>query len=325
MVYPKTDMHVLDPDLLKRIDSAKEELDQSKLEIFVQSLVDNVVKETLELAPIQDADNEGRKDEVIANYRAAWEYAITEDREFNLLFLTEVGGRVEPAFREMLRTFAKYRQQIVQLRGIDYCPPVDEARVREHLERVLKVLKNEDLHPVEEGMYLNFHLTRIQPFENGNKRTASVVMNTLLYQNGFPTVFVRPTERRTYATLLKNALQGFKEVEASQSDTAYRNLDFQQQGYMDFLGNKVLTALLAAQDQLKCVPHFTIHFSTSNPGTMYTAKKKIGAWFRAHGLISQEQLRPKERRMEVMGKIPYETLHSLLGPIRNLEYKIVSG
>ena len=49
----------------------------------------------------------------------------------------------------------------------------------------------------------HFRLTAIHPFDDGNGRTARLLMNLLLIRGGYPPVTVRPEDRKTYLDALE--------------------------------------------------------------------------------------------------------------------------
>ncbi len=319
-------MPILNEDLLGKIDEAKGKIDERKLDLFVDSLFQNLVEESIVNASIQDADNASRKDEVVKNFRKAWKWGWEHYHgQFALDLLTDIAGRVEPGQKALGREYADYRQTSASLKGWDYSPPADGARIQEHLDRLLSTLKTESLHPVEEAIFLYFHLTRIQSFDNGNKRTASIVMNLTLFYNGFPPAFINPREKNVYSALLKPALTEFMELGA-EGDVlkGFTSPGYRMRGFYELFGNKVLAHLQSAEDHLKYLPRYTVEFQTSDPGTMYTAKSKLRGWFDARKAPHLQTLKAHERTLEVVGQIPYEVIDSLLSPIRRLKYSITT-
>jgi Fic family protein len=51
----------------------------------------------------------------------------------------------------------------------------------------------------------HFRLVEIHPFSDGNGRTARLLMNLLLLQEGYPPVAVRPEDRKEYLDTLQHA------------------------------------------------------------------------------------------------------------------------
>lgn len=322
-------MGILNKEFLKFVDEAKSRLDDRKLDLLVQQMFSNLNQESIIYSSIQDADNAQRKEEVVHNFREAWELGKKiYTGEFTMVLLTEIAGRVEPCLREPRQDYASLRIGATSLPGISYYPPSDNARIRQDLERMFKVLEQEDLHPVEEAVFLYFHLVRIQPFDNGNKRTASAVMNLTLAHNGLPTIYVTPHERSTYATLLKAAIDGFRgqraiiETDLENGVGSYTHPDYQQEGFYAYLGKKVLDGLVMAEDKLKRLNKYDVSVSAKSPGALYTVKRRISSWFNRREAVYQVQLDKKRGNLKVVGNISYEVLDTIIRKGNGIKYSI---
>jgi fido (protein-threonine AMPylation protein) len=68
------------------------------------------------------------------------------------------------------------------------------------------------LHPVELAAEAHYRLVSIHPFVDGNGRTARLLMNLILLQNGYPPAIIRKRDRLRYIQSLEHAqLGGSKE------------------------------------------------------------------------------------------------------------------
>lgn len=68
------------------------------------------------------------------------------------------------------------------------------------------------LHPVELAAEAHYQLVTIHPFVDGNGRTARLLMNLILMQNGYPPALIRKRDRLRYINSLEQAqLGGSKE------------------------------------------------------------------------------------------------------------------
>lgn len=63
------------------------------------------------------------------------------------------------------------------------------------------------LHPVELAALFHFKFVFIHPFSDGNGRTARLLLNLILMQNGYPPIIIRadPQDRLEYYTTLEKA------------------------------------------------------------------------------------------------------------------------
>ncbi len=82
------------------------------------------------------------------------------------------------------------RKTMVGITGTNYRPLDNEHEIRESLEQLVKAL-NKLQNPVEKALLAVAMISYIQPFEDGNKRTARMVGNAILLANKFiPVSFV---------------------------------------------------------------------------------------------------------------------------------------
>jgi Fic family protein len=65
-----------------------------------------------------------------------------------------------------------------------------------------------DLHPVLKSAWLHYRLVEIHPFIDGNGRTARLLMNLILIQNGYPIAIIPPVNRSRYIDALQECSQG---------------------------------------------------------------------------------------------------------------------
>ena len=100
----------------------------------------------------------------------------------------------------------KYRSVNVLISGSRYRPP-DFLQVPSEMQRLMEwyALAKPSLHPVEAAALLHFHLARINPFADGNGRTARLLMNLSLMSDGYPPAIIKadPEHRRAYYDTLE--------------------------------------------------------------------------------------------------------------------------
>lgn len=314
---PKKENHMklLKPELLRKIDIAKSKLDQSKIPNFIGEMFRHMQDQTIENTSMQDGDNRERRVEVIQNFKNAWEYGMQNcPDKLDFLYLTEIAGRVEPTLRVPGQTYADFRKEIRQFLG-GYVPPADRGRIVSHLERMEKSEEIANFHPVERAIFDYFHLIRIQPFFNGNKRTSGIVMNTSLRKEGFLPISISNDQVPDFESYLIGAIDGFRELGAGNNleDTVpYLKPDFKQLQFYDFLGRKELCALTCAENNMAGLNAYTVSLRDNGPSTEYALKHKIRDYFKARGLPSEVRLDKSEKEIKVIGEIPMRTLELLV-------------
>lgn len=311
-------MGILNKDLLERVDDLKTRIDSSKLETFAESIFERVSRQVLAHAPIQDADNQRRGIEVVNNFQVAWDYASRNyPGSFNLPYLQEIAGRVEPNLRSPLKTYADFRKDSVRLLGYDFIPPTDESKIRDDLEKVIRSIERTGLHPLEEALFLYLNLARIQPFQNGNKRVSNIVMNVGLLREGFSPIPIPTNEEDLFKQYFEGALYGFQEDNQKagyNSLRSYLDPGIEQRQFYSYLAEREERALSRVVDRLKGLNQYMITFEAKSPNSAYLLKKQISGWFHR-----DKETRPfkgtidvKKGTLELVGEIPLITLKKIL-------------
>ncbi len=91
----------------------------------------------------------------------------------------------------------KYRTVAVRIAGSEVVLP-NALKVPELMKNFIKWLKDADAHPVDIAAKAHFDLVSMHPFVDGNGRTARLLMNLLLMQEGYPPALIRKEDRRIY-------------------------------------------------------------------------------------------------------------------------------
>lgn len=91
-----------------------------------------------------------------------------------------------------------YRRVAVRIAGVPVTLP-NPVKVPELMEDFAKWLhgKNKD-HPVKIGSEAHLRLVTIHPFVDGNGRTARLLLDLLLLQEGYPPALIRKEDRKAY-------------------------------------------------------------------------------------------------------------------------------
>lgn len=80
--------------------------------------------------------------------------------------------------------------------------------VKELLQWYKEEIRKNELHPVETAALLHYKLVRIHPFDDGNGRTARLLMNYELLRNDFPPVIIKSSDKKNYLFALNKADAG---------------------------------------------------------------------------------------------------------------------
>ncbi len=103
----------------------------------------------------------------------------------------------------------RYRNSSVIIGGAKHKPPeaIDVPKLMDDLMNFIKQNKNK-LHPIELAAIVHHKIVFIHPFFDGNGRTARLVMNIILMQNGYPLAIILKNDRKRYYNTLSKADKG---------------------------------------------------------------------------------------------------------------------
>lgn len=108
------------------------------------------------------------------------------------------------------------RNRIVGISGSAYTPLAMRQQLREQLGVLTQTIASKD-NAYEQTLIAVLGLSYLQPFEDGNKRTARILANSLLLRAGLAPLSYRSVDEREYkeATLIfyeQNSIQPFREL-----------------------------------------------------------------------------------------------------------------
>jgi Fic family protein len=304
---------ILDDILLNEIENAKDMVDKSRLPNFIDALFLDMEQQANEYGATSDEDNSVRV-EVVDNYQKAWDHAVkNQTGEFNTLLLRTIAALVEPCQAINSIKIADFRStNAYGWNDVQYCPPCGKDRIITHLGRMDKVLSNEHMHPFEEAIFTFYHIARIQPFEHGNKRTANIMMNSLLKNDDFAPIIFK--DQQKYRRLLSNAVKAFK-IDGAHSDDelfAYRNPGTEQLAFFSYVANIELSQLKTMRNILKGLNSYEVNITSKCPSCQYTVKRKIDSWFKSQSAPHKLHLSAKSGKLNIIGDIPYQTLYKII-------------
>ena len=152
---------------------------------------------------------------------SVWQYLANRKsirESFSPALILDVGRIIDP-------NNYGFRNHTVTL-NLNYTPP-NPAKVYDRVEECtekVRYMKN----PVEAAITIHLLLTGIQPFRDGNKRTARILQNRWLYEHSYPPVTIHPSERQIYIKLLESALIGYRDDDLKMIGSFY-----------SFMGSKI--------------------------------------------------------------------------------------
>ena len=101
-----------------------------------------------------------------------------------------------------------YRTIPVRISGSSVIFP-NSVKVPDLMDAFIKwIVSSVELHPVELASEAHYKFVTIHPFADGNGRTARLLMNLILMQNGYPPAIIRTRDRLKYIGGLEKAQLG---------------------------------------------------------------------------------------------------------------------
>lgn len=96
----------------------------------------------------------------------------------------------------------KTHQNFVRGSHFETTPPILVITDMKNYFKEYSELKKE-LHPLELAAWAHWKLVRIHPFQDGNGRTARIVMNYVLHKNGYAMIDIKTKEKQQYFNALE--------------------------------------------------------------------------------------------------------------------------
>lgn len=84
-------------------------------------------------------------------------------------------------------------------------PEETPAKMTDLIDWFRKQKENPDLNPIWLAAEFHYKFIRIHPFDDGNGRTARILMNFILMQAGFPPVIIKTEDKENYYSVLRQA------------------------------------------------------------------------------------------------------------------------
>lgn len=138
----------------------------------------------------------------------AYDYMLETARGGELVFSEKIICQLHALFYGGIdqEHAGKYRGVQVFISGTRYIPPAAEEVPGLMAELVAELNgKKDNLHPILLAAYAHRRLVDIHPFQDGNGRTARLLMNLILINKGYCLVSIPPILRHEYIAALQQA------------------------------------------------------------------------------------------------------------------------
>ena len=90
-------------------------------------------------------------------------------------------------------------------------PEETPARMHDLLDWYRKKAEEKDVSPITLAAQFHYRFIRIHPFDDGNGRTARILMNFILMQFGYPPAIIKTEDKQNYFAVLRQADAGVLE------------------------------------------------------------------------------------------------------------------
>jgi len=184
----------------------------SKIEGNTYSLIDTevLIKEN------REAKGHNREEAVmILNHKKALDYMLEKRSNFKQLSISKVEG-IHSLVVDDLGIGKGIRKRPVGIIGTSYIPLDNQHQIREAMQKMINTI-NSMQNIFAKALFVVAVLSYIQPFEDGNKRTARLLANALLLANNYCPLSFRSVDEVDYKKSLivffeQNNIRAFKEL-----------------------------------------------------------------------------------------------------------------
>ncbi len=161
--------------------------------------------------------------QMLLNHKKAIEYTYQNRDLFDRISIGKIID-IHTLLTDKLGIHKNFRKRIVRITGTKYLPPDNEFVIREAMEKLADLI-NEKENIFEKAFLMILLISYIQPFEDGNKRTARLSGNAILMNgNTCPLSYrsINPAEYKKAILLFYelNNISAFKQIFINQYEFA---------------------------------------------------------------------------------------------------------
>jgi Fic family protein len=162
---------------------------------------------------------------MLLNHKDAIDFIVENPDYVNPLSISKIEDIHSLLIKE-LAVDKNIRKRRVGISGTNYRPLENDFQIREALESACKLVNSKE-NIFEKALIILILISYIQPFMDGNKRTARIVSNAILMNNKYCPISFRTVDSIDYkkAMLLfyeQNNISRFKEIFISQFEFAVK-------------------------------------------------------------------------------------------------------
>lgn len=203
---PETIVQKIDVILVSRFIYATRTIEGAKLPLRETELVLSGISIRGNRDEIQDVKNQQKALELVQDFVAA-KQELSED--FIKALQRQVTSNVVDVF---LR--GCYRDHEVGIGQSDklFPSPEEVKKAMPNLVATVNTMLHKNQHPAVIAAYLHYKFLAIHPFQDGNGRTARLLMNAILLRGHYPVAVIEASQRYKYYEVLQKADEGSYEI-----------------------------------------------------------------------------------------------------------------
>lgn len=137
---------------------------------------------------------------MILNHESAFETILQKKSSFQKLVLSDI-EQLHAVLTKNLSITRGLRKQAVGISGTAYRPLDNQWQIREALQKMIKRV-NSAIYPLEKTLIAHAMISYIQPFTDGNKRTARMLANAVLLAHDYYPLSYRSVDENAYKQAL---------------------------------------------------------------------------------------------------------------------------
>lgn len=148
--------------------------------------------------------------QMILNHKIALDYILKHKNDFKKMTLAKIENIYKLLVFDM-NISPNIRKGLVGITGTQYMPIDNSHQIKEAMEKMILILNKRKVHPLVKALISVLLISYIQPFEDGNKRTARIMGNAILLANNYCPLSYRSVDDSDY----KKAILLFYEQNSS--------------------------------------------------------------------------------------------------------------
>jgi hypothetical protein len=221
------------------------------------------------------------------NLFTAWNYLSTEG--INWSSLSNLGHLVDPKDNPK----KSFRTLEVQLGMLHPPPPSDIPYALKHL---LDFIDYDKSHPLLKSLELHHEIAKVQPFMDGNKRSARLVQAVYLEQQGYPIPLIEVTDRTEYMGYFRDTLKHRLDLRSTMHDPCLAEVSLDC-----FILERVEKSVDWLDEELQKHKQYNLCFKANQPQQPHVLKKYLEQYVRKNGGLIQICISRNQKGVICMG------------------------